>query len=132
MGTKESEVCTLSDKEFYLFWCLGNIGSWRSVRDGVLKMTRGSMVVLKGVRCNNIYYLMDSMVIGQVATSVSSDSDCTQVWHMRLEHTGEKSLQAITKKGSLEGTFTCNIELGGHGVLDKKMKVKFNTSTYRS
>ena len=48
---------------------------------------------------------------------------------MRLGHTGEKSLQAPAKKGSLEGAFTCNMELGGHGILDKKMKMKFGTST---
>jgi len=27
-----------------------------------------------------------------------------------------------TKKGSLEGSSTCNMELGGHDVLDKKTK----------
>ena len=49
------------------------------VRDGVLKMTRGSTVVLKGVRRNNLYYLMGSTVTGRVATSISSNSECTQV-----------------------------------------------------
>jgi len=42
---------------------------------------------------------------------------------MRLEHGGEKSLQALEKKGSLEGASTCNMEMGGHDVLDKKMQV---------
>ena len=51
---------------------------------------------------------------------------------MRLGHTGEKSLQAPVKKGSLESASTCNIELGGHGVLDKKTKMKFDTTTHRS
>ena len=45
---------------------------------------------------------------------------------MRLGHGGENSLQAPAKKGSLEGASTCNVELGEHGVLDKK-KVKFST-----
>ena len=43
---------------------------------------------------------------------------------MKPAHAGEKSLQALAKKGSLEGASTCNMELSGHGVLDKKMKVK--------
>jgi len=51
---------------------------------------------------------------------------------MRLGHIGEKSLQASTKKGSLEDASTCNMELGGHDILDKKTKVKFGTSTYSS
>jgi len=103
-----------------------------SVRDGVLKITTGSMVVIKGVQRNNLYYLMGSTVTGRVATSISSDGDYTQVRHMRLEHTGEKSLQTPTKKGSLEGASTCNMKLGGHGVLDKNTKVKFGTTTHRS
>jgi len=40
------------------------LGHGVSVRDGILKMTRGSMVVLRGVQRNNRYYLMGSMVIG--------------------------------------------------------------------
>ena len=34
------------------------------VRDGILKMTKGSMVVLKGVRRNNLYYLKGNTVTG--------------------------------------------------------------------
>ena len=49
------------------------------------------MIVLKGIRRNNLFYLMGSTVTGQVAISISSD-DCMQVCHMRLRHTGEKSL----------------------------------------
>jgi len=50
---------------------------------------------------------------------------------MRVGHRGEKSLQALAKKRSLEDTFTCNLELGEYGVLDKK-KVKFSTTTHHS
>ena len=46
---------------------------------------------------------------------------------MRLEHGGEKSLQAPAKKGSLEGAATYNLE-SEHSVLDKK--VKFSTITH--
>ena len=63
-----------------------------SVRDGVVNMIKGSMVVLKGVRCNNLYYLKGSMVTGQVTTSTNLDDDCTHLWHRRLKHTEEKSL----------------------------------------
>jgi len=58
-----------------------------SIRDGILKMTRGSIVVLNGVRCNNFYYLKGSTVTGQVTTSTNSDDDFTQLLHIRLGHT---------------------------------------------
>jgi len=48
-----------------------------SIQDGILKMTKGSMVVMKGVRQNNLYYLKGSTVTGQVDTSISSDNVCT-------------------------------------------------------
>ena len=63
-----------------------------SHRDGVLKMTRGSMVMLKGVRRSSLYYLKVNTVTGQVVTSNDSDDYCTQLWHMRIRHIGEKSL----------------------------------------
>ena len=50
---------------------------------------------------------------------------------MRFEHTREKSLEAFAKKGLLKDASTCNLKLGEHGVMDKKKKVKFDTTTYR-
>jgi len=102
-----------------------------SIWDSVLKMTKSSMVVTKGVRRNNLYYLKRIKVTGQVETSISSDDICTQVWQMRLGYGEEKSLQPPAKKGSLEGASTCNLKLSVHNVLDKN-KVKFNTTTHRS
>ena len=102
------------------------------IRDGVLKMAKGTMVVMKSVRRNNFYYMKGSTVIGEVETFISSDDVCTHVWHMRLEHEGENSLQASAKKGSLEGASTCNMKLGEHGVLDKKTKMKFSTTIHHS
>jgi len=50
-----------------------------SVRDGVLRMMKGSMVVMKGVRRDNLYYLKGSTITGQVETSSSSDDGCKKV-----------------------------------------------------
>ena len=85
-------------------------------------MIKGSMVVMKGVHWDNLYYLKGSTIIGQVETFSFSDDDCTKVWQVKIGHGGEKSLQAPIKKGSLEGAATCNLE-GEHNVLNKK-KVK--------
>jgi len=58
---------------------LKTLGLVVSIQDGVLKMTKGSMVVMKGVRRNNLYYLKGSTVIGQVETSIAADDVCPQV-----------------------------------------------------
>jgi len=109
---------------------LKTLGLVVSIRYGVLKMTKSSMVVMKGVCRNNLYFLKGSTVTGLVETSSSSDDGCTKVWQMKVRHGGEKSLQASAKKGSLEGTATRNL-VGEYIILDKK-KVKFSTSTRRS
>ena len=50
-----------------------------SIRDDILKMIKGSIVVMKGVRQDNLYYLKGSTVTSQVETSSSSDDGCTKV-----------------------------------------------------
>jgi len=45
----------------------------------VLKMHKSSMVVSKGVRNSNLYYLKDNTIIGQLATSVGSNDDSTRL-----------------------------------------------------
>ena len=107
-------------KKNLICWCFKNVGScgihtrWCS-QDG--QKLNGA---LKGVRQNNLYYLNGSTITGQVETSISLDDVCAQVWQMRVGHGGEKSLQALAKKGSLEGASTCNMELCGHGVMARK------------
>ena len=101
---------------------LKSLGLEISIKDKVLKMTKGSMVVLKGVRQNNFYYLKGSTIKGQVATSTDTDDDSTRLWHMRLGHTGEKSLQALTKKGLLKGARTCKLKSCEYCVIGKKTK----------
>jgi len=108
---------------------LKTLGLEVSIRDGVLKTTKCSMVVLKGVRRNNLYYLKGSTVTDQVATSTDSDDDSTRLWYMRLGYTGEKFLQALAKQDLLKSTRTYKLEFCEHCIIRKKTKVKFGTTT---
>jgi len=67
-------------RNLILVGALKILGLVVSIRDGVLMMNKGSMVVMKGGRRNNLHYLKGSTVTGQVETSISSDDICTQVW----------------------------------------------------
>ena len=49
-------------RNFISVGALKILGFEVSIRDGVLKMTKGSIVVLKGVRRNNLYYLKGNTV----------------------------------------------------------------------
>ncbi|KAG6415529.1 hypothetical protein SASPL_122941 [Salvia splendens] len=71
------------------------------MRDGILKATSGALVMLKGVRKNNLYYYQGSTIVGTVATATSSnkkDAEATKLWHLRLGHAGERSLQILAKQ----------------------------------
>ncbi|KAG8472501.1 hypothetical protein CXB51_035376 [Gossypium anomalum] len=55
----------------------------------VSKISKGSLVVMKGQRkAAKLYVLQGSIVTGEaaVASSSSSDDDITKLWHMRLGH----------------------------------------------
>ena len=56
------------------------------------------MAVMKGARDMNLYCLKDNTVTGVMAASVDSDDDATKLWYMKLDHTGEKSMQTLTYK----------------------------------
>jgi len=58
---------------------LETLGLVVSILNDVLKMTKGSTVVMKGVRRNDLYNLKGSTVTGQVETFISSNNVCTQV-----------------------------------------------------
>ena len=45
------------------------------MRDGILRVTSGALMVMKGTRNNNLYYFQDSIVIGIVATVSNEDVD---------------------------------------------------------
>ena len=90
------------------------------------------MVVLKGVRHNNLYYLIGSTVTGRVATFISSSDVCTGLVHETRTYMRKVFTSSKKKKELLEDASTSNMNLGGHGVLNKKTKVKFGTSTHRS
>ena len=74
-----SEVCSSTQNEFYLCWCFKNIGSCGIYTRWYSQDDKGSIVVMKGVRRNNLYYLKGSTVAGRVETSISSDNVCTHV-----------------------------------------------------
>ena len=80
-----------------------------TLAEGVLKMSSGSLVVLKGIRSNNLYYLKGSVV---VENSVA------------LEQLTGDSTGSCQKVGQV-GAGTSKRNSCEHSVLDQKTKVKF-------
>jgi len=53
--------------------------------DGAIRVTRGSMTILKGERTANLYKLTGSIIIGDASAAIEKE-DTTRLWHMRLGH----------------------------------------------
>ncbi|KAH9714714.1 Integrase catalytic domain-containing protein [Citrus sinensis] len=99
-----------------------------TIEDGTMKFTHGAMVILQGVRCHNLYYLKGGTT--DEVNVVEAHSDTTKLWHVRLGHAEEKSLQTLIRHGLLKGTKTCILNFCEHCVVGKKTRVKFGTANH--
>ncbi|PON46548.1 hypothetical protein PanWU01x14_250800 [Parasponia andersonii] len=83
---------------------------------GVLKVSRGALVVMKGQkRAAELYVLLGSTVTGEVAisTPLLSDDEVTRLWHMRLGHMNDEidymsRVPYSSAVGSLMYTMVCS------------------------
>ncbi|KAG8479441.1 hypothetical protein CXB51_029725 [Gossypium anomalum] len=108
-------------------------GSVVTMRDRALKVTSGALVILKGIRKNNLYYYQGSTVIGPVAAaSDNKELDSMQLWHMKLGDASEKSLKILAKQGLLKGAKACKLKYCEHCVLGKQKRVKFGTAIHNT
>ena len=64
--------------------------------DGAIKVTKGSMIILKGEWIENLYKLAGSIIIGDALATIENE-DTIRFWHIRLEHMSERGLQALHK-----------------------------------
>ena len=55
-----------------------------TLENEILKAMKRSLVVIKGNRDSNLYYLKDSTVTSSLTASVFSDIDATQLMHIDL------------------------------------------------
>ena len=88
---------------------------------GVLKISKGALVSMKGTRqAGKLYVLHGSTVVGDAGVASSlSDADVTKLWHMRLGHMSELGLAELSKRGFLNGQSTSKLELCEHYVFGK-------------
>ncbi|KAJ4724837.1 Retrovirus-related Pol polyprotein from transposon TNT 1-94 [Melia azedarach] len=69
------------------------LGCSYKAENGVLKVVKGSLVIIKGIRKNGLYILQGNTVCGEAAISGEERKDKTLIWHLRLGHIGEKGLR---------------------------------------
>ena len=104
------------------------------LQNGILKVVSGALVVMKGIRRNNLYLYQGSTAVGTAAAVSEADkvAEMSRLWHMRLGHAGEKSLQTLAMQGLLKDAKTCKLDFCEQCVLGKQKRVKFGTAIHNT
>ncbi|KAH9718762.1 hypothetical protein KPL71_022343 [Citrus sinensis] len=111
---------------------LDQIGCSIKVESGVMKVVRGSIVVMKGNKQNGLYVLQGTAVTGDVSISASLGLDKTLIWHLRLGHMSEKGLKILEKQGVLGDDKLGSLEFCEVCVLGKSSRTSFKTAVHNT
>lgn len=84
------------------------MGYLYSIKDGFLKVSKGTFEVVIGNKFGNLYKMIGSTIVGG-ATLIFEDLNFedTMLWHMKLGHLGEKNMLEFHNNILLKGEKTC-------------------------
>ena len=104
---------------------LDSQGCKYSAEGGVLKVSRGALVVIKGKLVNGLYLPQGSIIVGSAIVSLSynSKSDTTRLWHMRLGHMSKAGMFILSKRGLLGDDKIEKLGFCEHCVYGKQTRV---------
>ncbi|CAD6257107.1 unnamed protein product [Miscanthus lutarioriparius] len=102
--------------------------------DGVLKVSKGSLVCLKGdLNSAKLYDLRGCTLPGSdsaVAAVTNDEPSKTNLWHMRLGHMSHHGMAELMKRNLLDGCTSSKIKFCEHCIFGKHKRVHFNTSVH--
>ena len=101
-------------------------------QNGVLKVSKGALVVMKAEKVGNLYRLKGSTQVSE-ATIVSEKGEAsTRPWHQRLGHMSKKCLQILMKRKSLPDLKSLKLDFCKHCVYGKQCKQRVKTGNHNS
>ncbi|KAG8473176.1 hypothetical protein CXB51_035117 [Gossypium anomalum] len=102
---------------------------------GVLKISKGSLIMMKGQRkTDKLYVLKGSTVTGHTAVAYSSlsNDDITKLWHMRLGHMSENDMVELSKIRLIDGQGICKLIFCEHCVFGTQKRVRFTRGIHNT
>ena len=103
--------------------------------DGVLKILKGALVIMKAEKIGRNLYMLkgETQLEGEaVVASASSVEESTMLWHRRLGHISEQGMQILTDRKLLPGLKKVSLPFCEHCVISKQHRLKFKSSIARS
>jgi len=73
-------------------------------------------IVANGEKMNDLYILVDSIMISHVSLASQSMQDETKLWHIWLGHNNEKGLMELEKENPLGGNKMEELEFYDHHI----------------
>ncbi|CAM8876608.1 unnamed protein product [Rhodiola kirilowii] len=98
----------------------------------VMKVTKGSLVIMKGIVMNVIYVLLGNTIVGAQINYAEKKVNDMSLWHLRLAHVGEKGLEKLYEQGCLGAEKPEKLLFCENCILGKATKVKFNKAIHRT
>lgn len=97
---------------------------------GVMRVTKGCLVIMKGVIDNGIYVLQGSTIIGLTSTVQEKTNINSLKWHKRFAHVSEKDLLELEKQGLLCGDKLGRLQFCDHCIFGKTIRLKFTKAVH--
>ncbi|KAK0591233.1 hypothetical protein LWI29_037324 [Acer saccharum] len=99
---------------------------------GVLKASKGSLVILKYDKKNGLYVLRGGAVTNEVACIASKISDKGILWHMRLGHMSERCVLELSKRDLLNRDQVSKLDFCENCILGKQHRISFSAAQHTS
>ena len=91
-------------------------------QDGIFKVSKGALVVMKAEKVGNLYRLKGSTQVSEAVVASEKEEAGTHLWHQRLGHMSEKGLQILMKHKSLPDLKSLKLDFYKHCVYGKQCK----------
>lgn len=107
---------------------LGQIGCIVKAEDGILKVIKGSMVIMKGSKVNSIYMLNGQTTTGELNVT-DSNKDRSKLWH-RIIHISERDLKELKKQRVFGNDKRGSLGFCEDFIIGKASKIKFQIAVH--
>ncbi|KAG6416427.1 hypothetical protein SASPL_123857 [Salvia splendens] len=106
-ANSEEELALVADEQPHCndVWILDSGASFKG-EGGVMRILKGSKVVMTSLKWGTLYALRGSIVAdsADIASSEVATKDMTKLWHMMIGHMGEQDLEGVDKQMELQVT----------------------------
>ncbi|PKU72844.1 Retrovirus-related Pol polyprotein from transposon TNT 1-94 [Dendrobium catenatum] len=104
---------------------------FRSER-GLLRISKGALVIMKGIKRNGLYVLQGATLVGETHVTAKQNLDKTKLWHQRLGHLSDRGLIELQKQGLFGNDSIAKIDFCESCIIGKSHRLSFKLSTHRA